>query len=260
MSTRYPARLAVMLFIFCIVPSLFAQGLYWESNTSGGPLGATPHLSKLYAMPKMFRQEEASGDIFIVRLDKNEVYMIKPADKTYSAMTFAELEEGMRQMGSQANERMAEMRKQMKDMPEEQRKAMEKMMGNMMGGGEGDAPLKVTGSGERKSVTGYGCSKYVVTSGTEEIMSLWLTRDIKEMDAMRKDWKEFAQRMASLIPGRGKAMAEAFKRIEGFPMETNMGGITTVVTKIEKRSTPASSFDIPSGYTKTESPLKKMEH
>jgi hypothetical protein len=260
MTTRYPARLAATLFIFCFVPSLFAQGLYWESNTSGGPMGNTQRLSKLYAMPKMFRQEEASGDVFIVRLDKNEVFMIKPADKTYSVLTFAELEEGMKQMGSQANAKMAELRKQMKDMPEEQRKAMEKMMGSMMGGGQGDEPLKVTGPGERKTVNGYGCSKYVVTSGTDEIMTLWLTRDVKELDAMKKDWKEFSQRMASLIPGRGKAMAEAFKKIEGFPMETNMGGITTVVTKLEKQSTPVSAFEVPSGYTKTESPLKKMEH
>jgi hypothetical protein len=260
MRTRRAARFASMLIIFCLAPAVFAQGLYWESVTGGGPLGDTQRLAKLYAMPKKLRQEEASGEVMIIRLDKQEVYMIKPAEKTYSVMTFAEIEEGMKKMGEQVNSKMAEMREKMKDMPEERRKMMEKMMGNFVGAGKDETPVNVKGPEGHKSILGYECKEYVVSRGENELMTLWVTNDIHGMDAMKKDWKEFAQRMTEMVPGHANALAEAFRKIDGFPMETDFGGTKTLVTKVEKRTTPSSAFEIPEGYTKTESPMQKMEH
>ncbi|HET6272967.1 MAG TPA: DUF4412 domain-containing protein, partial [Bacteroidota bacterium] len=55
-----------------------------------------------------------------------------------------------------------------------------------------------------------------------------------------------------------KGLAEGMKKVDGFPIQTEMGqGITTLVTKVEKRSTPASEFTVPAGYKKVDS--KMME-
>jgi hypothetical protein len=67
--------------------------------------------------------------------------------------------------------------------------------------------------------------------------------------------------MATLTNMSG--LGDAYQKMDGFPMETDvdmMGKMTTVVTKVEKRSTPASEFSVPAGYTKTESPMmQKMD-
>ena len=63
---------------------------------------------------------------------------------------------------------------------------------------------------------------------------------------------------------QGPGMAEAYKNSDGFPIQTEMGhGMMTTVTKIERRSAPASEFEIPSGYTKVcgemEDAMDKMD-
>ena len=51
---------------------------------------------------------------------------------------------------------------------------------------------------------------------------------------------------------------DAFKKIDGFPIQTEMSqGITNTVTKVEKRTASASEFEVPAGYKKVKS--KMME-
>lgn len=253
-ATRYGMLAAAML----VAASVFAQGLYTESSSSGGPLGDKVRLAKAYMMPKMYRHDGDDGQAIIIRLDKERFYMVNPAEKTYSEMTFKEMEEGMKQAGEQMDKRRAEMEEKMKDMPEEQRKMIEKMMGPV-GGGKGKAEtVEVTGSREKKTIIGYVCTRYTAASDGKEILSMWTSKDVKGFEAMRGDWEEFSKRMVGLSPVGGKGIAEAFSKIQGFPLQTEMMGMTTVVTKVERRSTPASQFEIPEGYTKTDSPLKKM--
>src|SRR5271169_483596 len=71
--------------------SAFSQGLYWESTTSGGPLKDKENLSQTFAMPKMFKIVNPSG-VMILRMDQEKIYNVDPAKKTYSEMTFAEME------------------------------------------------------------------------------------------------------------------------------------------------------------------------
>ena len=258
MNSRLERRCVTLGVTLLLAASVLAQGLYTESSSSGGPLGDKARLTKAYMMPKMYRHDGEDGQAVIVRLDKERFYMINPAEKTYSETTFAEMEEGMKKAGEQMDKRTAEMQEKMKDMPEEQRKMVEKMMGGMMGGKGKGAKIEVTGPGEKKTINGYACAKYQANSDGKEMLTMWTTKDVKGFEALRGDWEEFSRRMVSLSPIGGKGIAEAFRKIEGFPLQTEMMGVTTVVTKIEKRSTPASMFEVPAGYTKTDSPLKKM--
>jgi hypothetical protein len=68
---------------------------------------------------------------------------------------------------------------------------------------------------------------------------------------MKSDFERFSSSMGSLSQITA-GISEAYQKIEGFPVQTEIGGMTNTVTKVERRSTPASQFDVPAGYTKVE--------
>jgi hypothetical protein len=169
-------RLTGLCLTLLLAGSVFSQGLYWESTTSGGPMGDKENVSQNYAIQKMFKLVNPLMTM-IFRMDKEAIYTINPEEKTYTEMTFAQMESMAKKAGG--------------------------------------------------------------------------------FDVIRKDWIEFSKRMASLSNTTG--MSEAYSKIDGFPMETDMllgsTKMVTVVTKIEKRSPSAREFEVPAGYTKTQSPL-----
>jgi len=257
MNSRILSRLFLGFAVLCVAVSAFAQGLCTEGTTSGGPLGDKVRNTKTYIMPKMYRHEGGDGNVVIIRLDKEMLYLVTPEAKTYSVMTFAEMEEKAKTAGAQMDARTQEMQEKLKDMSDEERQMMEKMMGRMMGGKE--KKVDVEGPGEKKTINGYSCAKYTATSDGNVVLTVWTSKDVKGFESMKHDWEKFSSRLMSMNPLKGKILAEAFKKIDGFPMQTEVGGMTMLVTKIEKRTTPASQFEVPSSYTQTDSPLKNME-
>jgi len=107
----------------------------------------------------------------------------------------------------------------------------------------------VVKTGEKKTICGYSCVKYTMKENGKEVGSMWTTTGVSGYATMQKDMKEFGQRMAAQMP-KAKEMMEAFKKVDGFPVETTFAGITTTVTKIEKKAVAASEFEIPAGYKK----------
>ena len=246
--------LCALSLVVCTGAAVYAQGAYWESNLSGGPFGDQPVLNKTYYMPGMARTEQGSGEITIIRMDQEKIYSINPETKEYSEMTFADLEKA----AGKANAKMDELKKKLADMPPEQRKMMEQMMGDKLGkGAEQQASVEATG--ETSTISGWKCSKYVVKAGPMEF-TVWATKDVAQPGSMRKDWEQMNRRMSSMRPGgSGTSLSDAMQKIDGFPVETDMTqGIKNVVIKYEKRSTPASQFEVPSGYTKTENKLNTL--
>ena len=247
--------LIVLTAIFCAAfsPRLFGQGYYWESTISGGPAGE--QTVKNYMMPKLFKvvQTGTGQGTIITNLQKKIILRVHDADKTYSEMTFAEMEAAMKKMGGQADAKMEELQAKMKEMPEEQRKMMEKMMGPMAGGG---GAVEVKKSEETKTIAGHPCTKFEIVQGERTIMTIWATKDLKGFGTMRTDWEELSRRMTEQMPGQmGKGIAAGMKKIDGFPMQTEIGPMISTVTKIEQRSTPASAFEAPAGYKKINEPL-----
>jgi hypothetical protein len=152
-------------------------------------------------------------------------------------------------MASETKAAAEQMKDQFKNLPEAQRKIMEQMMG---GAGK-EAPATTKNTGERKTIAGYNCTKYIIMQGDKELVTVWATQDIKEFAGMRKDFEEFSKRMMGRNPAMGAAAGELMK-LQGFAMETDYGTtMTQVVTSMEKRSTPASEYEVPSGYTKVQS-------
>jgi len=238
--------LVVLLLLAISAAGALAQGLYWESTVSGDKIEGTD-VVKTWYMPKMMKiQTGKEGDFSILRLDQEKFYMIKSGEKTYSVMTFAEMEQGMKR----ANAQMEKAMEQMKDMPAEQREMMEKLLGKSTGKKEAKAVVKKLG--DTKKVGGFACTRHKIMRGTEEIAELWITKEIRGFDAMRNDLKAFSKRMTTMNPMMGGDLASAMESLDGFPMETGMMGMKTVVTKVEPKSTTLSEFEVPSGYKKVD--------
>ena len=224
-----------------------AQGLFWESTTTV-PIanGKEIHSTSCYR-PQMFKQSsENSATIF--RLDKEMMYLIDTQKKEYSEMTFVEMEAYAKKANKKLERKMAEMNEQLKNMPPEQRKAMEQMMGNAGMGGQ-NAKIDMMKTSEKKTISGYACVKYAMKEDGKEIGSVWTTTGVPDFSSMQKDMKEFGQRMAAQMPKAGEMVA-AMKKVEGFPVQTIIAGITMIVTKIEKKVVAVSEFEIPAGYKK----------
>jgi hypothetical protein len=236
-----------------------AQGLYWEATTTFSGLGAQERHSKVYYMPKMYKETSDLGnEISMIRIDKELFITVNTKDKTYTEMTFAEMEGMMKQAGRALNDKMAAMQEKLKSMPEEQRKMVEKMMGGAMAKG-GDQPVEVRKGTEKETISGFSCTKNIIVSNGKELCTIWTTTDVAGLDRMAGELKDFLRRIAATIPMNGKLLAEGYKGIEGFPVQTEMAMFTRTVTKVEKRSTPAAEFEVPAGYKKVKSKIMELK-
>src|SRR5437867_9336574 len=82
------------------------QGLYVESKVTGGQDG--DEIITTYMMPKKMKAVSSGGeDIEVIRLDREVMYSINTKEKTYSEVTFAEMEKMMKEAGAEMNEKMA---------------------------------------------------------------------------------------------------------------------------------------------------------
>ena len=249
-------RLPVLLVLMTASSALLAQGLYYESVLNAGMPGKDAMASKTYLMPKMMKHvSPESGDFMIVRLDQEKMIGVDAKAKTYWEMTFTEMEQTMKASSAKMDAQMAQLQEQLKKMPEEQRKMMEQRMGSMMS--PSDAPVTLTATGEKKQISGFPCTKYVAKQGEKTLMTLWATKDVKAFEGIRKDYQALSRRLTAMNPRFAKGITDAMTQIEGFPVETDFGPMTNVVTKVESRATAASEFAVPAGFTKVDPPLKK---
>lgn len=243
---RVHGRIAVVVGLWLASASAaVGQGLYWESRTSGA--GSDVHTMQNYAMPKMLKSVDSKGLVLILRLDHEQFLTIDPRQKAYRVMSFSELGAASQSMQARMEAARGEMEKKMKDMSPEQRAAVEKMLAPKADGAK-QPPVEVKSTGETKVIAGQECTKYVATQGDQTILVAWTSKDVKGFDGLRDDWIAYQKRLANTSPALTSGTAEAFSKLQGFPMETQIGPITMVVTKVEARTTPTNEFEVPAGY------------
>ncbi len=183
--------------------------------------------------------------------------MIDHKKKQYSVMTKADIEA----MSAQIDAQMKQMEKQMANMPPQAREQMQKMMG-----GIADAMNVQKGTGGR-TVAGYACQNWTITFGEMVKTESCVSTDIQIPPQVFEGFRTWSASMAKMAGPMGKNMGqmyEKFREMKGIPLYST----TTVsvmgkqmvsseeVTEIRKGSIPASAWEIPAGYTKTDSPLK----
>jgi hypothetical protein len=180
----------------------------------------------LYISQMATRSSMGEGMEVIIRLDAKKMFIIDNKKKTYSEMTFDEMEK--RTAGAGKENPPPEAAAQMKP---------------MMGSGE----VTVTPLGPGETIAGYATEKYHATMGAEMEVDLWMAPALAMPAA-------FYDAMKSLMPA--DPMFDEYKKIGGMQLKSvstmKVGGhpITTsmVVTSVDKAPIPAATFDVPAGY------------
>lgn len=179
---------------------------------------------------KMRRDE---GDLTtLIRLDKNKMYMISHADKTYSEM----------------------------DLPFDMEAALPAEAKQMMSAM--DVSSTITDTGETQTINNWKCKKYLVEISVSMMgmnipisMDTWTSNDLGiDTDQYKKLYAE----TLALNP-MFQDFIEEFKKMEGYPVLTEfsmsmMGAeqkYKEEVLSVEKIDAPSGTYDLPEGYTKT---------
>lgn len=117
-------------------------------------------------------------------------------------------------------------------------------------GTAGNTQTKVTKTSETQKILTYICTKTIVTythDGKEMNQYFWTTTEIKDFDL-----KSLAHQQV----GKGQSMF--YENIEGVPLKMEMitpqMKMVMEVTEIKKGTLPASTFEIPAGFTETQIP------
>ncbi|TYT74418.1 DUF4412 domain-containing protein [Desulfobotulus mexicanus] len=238
-------KIFLMLIFMGITSIVFADLTMthvYEDHESGEKQRFVTYLSKDKVRSE--NKVEGIGFASIGRMDKDVMWIIRPDKKVYAEMSMAE----MRRMEEQAMEYEASarsmMEEQLKNMSEEEKAQYREFMGL---DGEDDTPLKYVKKGQDK-VGKWNCTIYhgmrngekVEEICTVPLATLGVTKkDFEALDKMskdeEKDWKEMEKR--------------------GFPVrsiefEDGEAIATNLILSIEKKSIPASVFEIPAGYNK----------
>jgi hypothetical protein len=110
-----------------------------------------------------------------------------------------------------------------------------------------------------EKIMGYDCKHVVLTDEKGSEMEFWTNKDVA-------DYQAFAKLMSNQNP-RTSSFEKALKEsgAEGLPLKMIARGkdgkdnMTMEVTKVEKKSLPASTFEIPTGYAKQDAMSAAMD-
>jgi hypothetical protein len=222
-----------------------AQDLTMHSTeTSSGMMGkgGETTTSTEYYSENAIRMNPSSGRDTMILLGSGKIINIDNKNKTYSEMTFDELNDMLKKAGEQLNANSEQMAAAMK----------------MMGLDNTDVSLTKVGPGE--TIAGYPTDKYLLKGFLQ--MEIMAAPDLKIPSAYYDVMK--MQMPPNPIMDFGKIFDE-MKKIDGFPLKY----VTTIkmmnmevkaareVTSVEKGDIPASVFEIPADYKRVEPKLNQ---
>jgi hypothetical protein len=224
---------------------IFSQDLTMRSTTAnpgmggrgGGSVTTTEYFSK-----SAMRTTSSSGNDTIIRFDAEKLITIDNKQKTYSEMTFKQLQELLSKAGAALG-----------GMNSEEMAAVKKMMGQM------PTSFSVIKVGPGETIAGYATEKYLLKGPME--IEIHSAADLK-IPAAYYDVMKF-QMPSNPLFDMGK-MYDELKKINGISLKTvtimRMMGqemkTTKVVTAIEKGAIPASVFEVPAGYKLVQAALQ----
>jgi hypothetical protein len=201
-----------------------------------------PQTSTQYIGEKMIRTTDGENDT-IVDVANGRYTVVNHKKKEYYEFTRDEMMASMQQLEQQMAGPMGAM--------------MEKMMGGKVG------EVTVTKGAARK-VAGYGCTAYTVSMGENMRYELCATEALS-LPSVYYDALKGPYAMMGPMSRRFVKVFEEMKKIKGFPVAMNTAvsvGPMKIraeqeATEIRKGAIPASSFAVPAGYKKKNSPFKR---
>jgi hypothetical protein len=136
------------------------------------------------------------------------------------------------------------------------------------------ASTEVKKTGVSRKIAGFACEEWNISMGAMMNMTECVTNDLKYPVQSWTAMADFSESMRKSMGGfgpnaKGSAdFAEKLKTIHGFPLATAStvdAGITkiinaTEVTQVSRAAIPASTWNVPAGYTKIDNPMTKAMH
>ena len=241
----------LLLFLLFTLP--MNADIYMETKTHtdgmavmGQQQQPQDEIQKVWITKDKIRSESRDETVIVLLKDKKMI-VLNHEEKSYMEMP----------MGKEDI-----MEKAMQGKSEEERKEMEGFM--QMAKGMTKFEITVTPTTETKKINKWNCKKYnqVVKMGMGPINSeVWATEDL-EMDY--ELFAQYSTAMMAMKPGFSESFDKAvneLKKIKGVPVLTkttmNMMGMqmntTQELIEFKKTAAPAGTFEIPKGYTKSES-------
>jgi hypothetical protein len=229
-----------------------AEDLTVVSNvtTNGQPSGTSTE----YMSADHIRHSQSRGTDMIIDLKTGAMTNIDASKKTYYIMTRQDME----MLQAKMKERMNDPR-------------VKQAMGAMQGMSSSmAASTEVKKTGVTRKVAGYACEEWVVSMGGMMTLTECVTSDFKypvQTWAALADFNE-SMRKSMSFGGDSKSgadFAEKMKSIKGFPVASTTtvdAGVmktttSTEVTQVNHTPIPASTWQVPPGYTQVENPMLK---
>ena len=197
------------------------------------------------------------------RGESGQMVVVDHARKSYFVMD----QQAMSGMANQMNQVMQQMQAKLKNMPPERRAMIEKMMKSRGSVGvqaqPPRPPAEVTNTGERDTVSGYPCVKYVVTRGGQKVRELWVTdwsnvegggEAADAMKAMAKFGEELLSATSGNVPFvLPESPFAEIEQMNGFPVSTKSFHNGRLSDEMRLRSSKRQSidpaeFEPPAGY------------
>lgn len=203
----------------------------------------------------------ANNSVMIFKDDT--IYTLNTKDKTYGALDRATLQK----MAEQISPALKQMQEQLAKMPPEQRAQIEKMMGKSVPGAGEQKTQEFRKTSRTDKISGYSCT-YVemLEDGVLQdelcvVPSGQLKGSADLMAAAQKMQAMMDEMLKTLDSPWMKQMAERqtmnYSQLGGVPVftrryENGKPAAETTLRSIRSDSLPASTFEIPAGYTKQE--------
>jgi len=221
-----------------------------KNTHNGKPSGNTIN----YLSDGHVRMEQAGGHALIIDAKTGTMTTIDHNKKTYYTVT----KQDMADLNAKMRERM--------NTPEAKKgmQVMQDMAGAMT------SSYEVKKTGQTRKVGSFSCEEWTITMGPVSTMRECVTSQVKYPARAYEAFRSFGESMRASSPfaplaKSGESLAEKMKAIKGFPVATSMtstimGNNTTTeseVIEISHAAIPASTWAVPAGYTKVESPMAR---
>jgi len=140
------------------------------------------------------------------------------------------------------------------DLPLDMTKLMPEQMAGMMKGMMEGMTMTVQPNGKTKKVLDWNTSGYdvkITIMGMEMKMIFWASKDVPF------DWKKYTDVYSEVYKAQfrmGEKFMEEFKKVQGFPVETEMDAmgmkVTTTTVEISQKNPGPGIYSVPAGYAK----------
>ena len=233
--------------------SCAAEDMTVVSNvtTNGKPGGIETN----YISADHIRHSQPQGTDVIIDLKAGTMTNINEKKKTYFVMTKQDMEAMQAKMAERMND-----------------PKMKQAMAMMQGLGSSVASsTEVKKTGVTRKVAGYACEEWLINMGGMMTMTECVTNDLKYPAQSWAAMADFNESMRKTMSGFGPSAkagadyAEKMKSIKGFPVATSStvdAGVmkmttTSEVTDVRHDPIPASTWQVPAGFTQVENPMLK---